>query len=64
MFETLNLNLENYLLQAQAQISVSNFIFNLVLTAITAYILKEFIFYFGQALSNREVLQIHSYQLQ
>ena len=55
MFDTLNLNLENYLQQAQAQISVSGFVFNLVLTAISAYILKRIYIYFDQALSNREV---------
>ena len=55
MLDTLNLDFENYLLQAQAQISVTGFIFNLVLTALTTYILKRIYVYFGQSLSNREV---------
>ena len=44
---------ENYLTQAQAQISTLEFIISLVLTAITAYILKKVYVRFGQALSNR-----------
>ena len=44
---------ENYLTQAQAQISTPEFIISLTLTAITAYILSKFYVRFGQALSNR-----------
>ena len=44
---------ENYLSQAQGQISTSGFIISLILTAITAYILSKIYVRFGQALSNR-----------
>ena len=44
---------ENYLTQAQAQISTPEFIISLTLTAITAYILSKIYVRFGQALSNR-----------
>ena len=46
---------ENYLTQAQAQISSPEFIISLALTAITAYILKTVYVRFGQALSNRSI---------
>ena len=51
----INFNWENYLTQAQAQISSPEFIISLALTAITAYILKEVYVRFGQALSNRSI---------
>ena len=51
----INLNLDNYLTQATAQISSPEFIISLALTAITAYILKAVYVRFGQALSNRSV---------
>ena len=38
---TINFDWENYLTQAQAQISTPEFIISLALTAITAYILKR-----------------------
>ena len=44
---------ENYLTQAQGQISTPGFIISLILTAITAYILSKIYVRFGQALSNR-----------
>ena len=44
---------ENYLTQAQAQISTPGFIISLILTAITAYILSKIYVRFGTALSNR-----------
>ena len=44
---------ENYLTQAQAQISTPEFIISLILTAITAYILSKIYVRFGTALSNR-----------
>lgn len=44
---------ENYLTQAQSQISTPEFIISLILTAITAYILSKIYVRFGQALSNR-----------
>ena len=53
--DSINFNWENYLTQAQAQISSTEFIINLVLTAITAYILKTVYVRFGQALSNRSI---------
>ena len=53
--DTMNFNWENYLSQAQAQISTTGFVINLVLTAITAYILKRIYVKFGQALSNRNI---------
>jgi uncharacterized membrane protein YhiD involved in acid resistance len=46
---------ENYLTQAQAQISAPEFIISLALTAITAYILKIVYVRFGQTLSNRNI---------
>jgi uncharacterized membrane protein YhiD involved in acid resistance len=49
----INFDWENYLTQAQSQISSPEFIINLALTAITAYILKTVYVRFGQALSNR-----------
>ncbi len=51
----INFNWENYLTQAQAQISSPEFIISLALTAITAYILKAVYVRFGQALSNRSI---------
>ena len=51
----INFNWENYLTQAQAQISSLEFIISLALTAITAYILKAVYVRFGQALSNRSI---------
>jgi len=51
----INFNWENYLTQAQAQISSSEFFISLALTAITAYILKTVYVRFGQALSNRSI---------
>lgn len=51
----INFNFENYLTQAQAQISSTEFILSLALTAITAYILKKVYVRFGQALSNRSI---------
>jgi len=51
----INFDWENYLTQAQAQISSSEFIISLALTAITAYILKTVYVRFGQALSNRSI---------
>jgi len=51
----INFNWENYLTQAQAQISSPEFIISLALTAITAYILKIVYVRFGQALSNRSI---------
>ena len=44
---------EQYLTKAQAQISVFEFFVSLILTAITAYILKRSYTKFGLALSNR-----------
>ena len=44
---------EQYLTKAQAQISVFDFFVSLILTAITAYILKRIYTKFGLALSNR-----------
>jgi uncharacterized membrane protein YhiD involved in acid resistance len=44
---------EQYLTKAQAQISVFEFFISLILTAITAYILKRTYTKFGLALSNR-----------
>ena len=49
-------NLEKYLTEAQAQVSVPSFIISLVLTAITAYTLKKVYVRFGQTLSNRSFL--------
>jgi uncharacterized membrane protein YhiD involved in acid resistance len=46
---------ENYLTQAQAQVSTLEFILSLALTALTAYILKKVYVRFGQALSNRSI---------
>ena len=46
---------DNYLTQAQAQISTPEFIISLTLTAITAYILKRVYVRFGQTLSNRSI---------
>ena len=51
----INLNLDNYLTQATAQISSPEFIVSLALTAITAYILKKVYVRFGQTLSNRSI---------
>lgn len=51
----INLNLDNYLTQATAQISSPEFIISLALTAITAYILKKVYVRFGQTLSNRSI---------
>ena len=51
----INFNWENYLTQAQAQISTPEFIISLALTAITAYILKTVYVRFGQTLSNRSM---------
>jgi hypothetical protein len=51
----INFNWENYLTQAQAQISSPEFTISLALTAITAYILKIVYVRFGQALSNRSI---------
>ena len=51
----INFDWENYLTQAQAQISTPEFIISLALTAITAYILKTVYVRFGQALSNRSI---------
>ena len=51
----INFNWENYLTQAQAQISSPEFTISLALTAITAYILKTVYVRFGQALSNRSI---------
>ena len=52
---TIDFNWGNYLSQTQAQISTPGFVINLVLTAITAYILKRIYVRFGQALSNRSI---------
>ena len=49
----INFDWENYITQAQAQISAPEFIISLALTALTAYILKSVYVRFGQALSNR-----------
>lgn len=49
----MNFEWENYLTQAQSQISSIEFIINLILTALTAYILKKVYVRFGQSLSNR-----------
>lgn len=51
----INFNFENYLTQAQAQISSFEFILSLTLTAITAFILKAVYVKFGQSLSNRSI---------
>tara|TARA_B100000795_G_scaffold266930_1_gene250900 strand:- start:207 stop:896 length:690 start_codon:yes stop_codon:yes gene_type:complete len=53
--DSINFDWENYLTQAQAQISAPEFIINLALTAITAYILKTVYVKFGQTLSNRSI---------
>jgi len=53
--DSINFDWENYLTQAQAQISSPEFIISLALTAITAYILKTVYVRFGQALSNRAI---------
>ena len=52
---SINFDWENYLTQAQAQISTPEFIISLALTAITAYILKRVFVRFGQTLSNRSI---------
>ena len=52
---SINFDWEKYLTQAQAQISTSEFIISLALTAITAYILKKVYVRFGQTLSNRSI---------
>ena len=52
---SINFDWENYLTQAQAQISTPEFIISLALTAITAYILKKVYVRFGQTLSNRSI---------
>ena len=52
---SINFDWENYLTQAQAQISTPEFIISLTLTAITAYILKRVYVRFGQTLSNRSI---------
>jgi uncharacterized membrane protein YhiD involved in acid resistance len=49
----MNFEWENYLTQAQSQISSIEFVINLILTALTAYILKKAYVRFGQSLSNR-----------
>lgn len=49
----MNFEWENYLTQAQSQISSIEFLINLILTALTAYILKKVYVRFGQSLSNR-----------
>ncbi|MDC0456445.1 DUF4956 domain-containing protein [Alphaproteobacteria bacterium] len=51
----INFDLDNYLSQAKAQISTIEFIINLFLTGLTAYILKKVYEKFGQTLSNRGV---------
>lgn len=51
--DEINFDWENYLNQAKAQISSIEFILNLFLTAITAYILKKVYEKFGLTLSNR-----------
>ena len=51
--DSINFDWENYLTQAQSQISTLEFIISLILTAITAYILSKIYVRFGQALSNR-----------
>jgi len=52
---SINFDWENYLTQAQAQISTPEFIISLALTAITAYILKKVYVRFGHTLSNRSI---------
>ena len=52
---SINFDWENYLTQAQAQISTPEFIISLALTAITAYILKKVYVRFGNTLSNRSI---------
>jgi hypothetical protein len=47
---------DKYLTQVEAQVSVPAFIFGLILTAMTAYILKKVYVQFGQTLSNRSGL--------
>ena len=47
-------NWNEYLTKSQAQISISEFIVSLVLTAITAYILHKIYKKFGLSLSNRD----------
>ena len=54
--DSINFDWENYLTQAQSQISTLEFIISLALTAITAYALKKVYVRFGQTLSNRSVL--------
>jgi hypothetical protein len=56
MMDSVIFDFDNYLTQAQAQISVPEFIISLALTAITAYALKKVYVRFGQTLSNRSVL--------
>ena len=56
MMDSVIFDFDNYLTQAQAQISVPEFIISLALTAITAYSLKKIYVRFGQTLSNRSVL--------
>ena len=53
--DSINFDWENYLTQAQSQISTLEFIISLALTAITAYILKRVYVRFGQTLSNRSI---------
>ena len=53
--DSINFDWENYLTQAQSQISTLEFIISLALTAITAYILKKVYVRFGQTLSNRSI---------
>jgi hypothetical protein len=47
---------DKYLTQVEAQVSVPTFVVGLILTAITAYILKKVYVQFGQTLSNRSAL--------
>jgi len=49
----ISLDWQNYLVQTQAPISVLGFFISLVLTALTAYVVKRVYARFGQALSNR-----------
>jgi len=54
--ESVIFDFDKYITQVEAQVSVPVFVVGLILTAITAYILKKVYVQFGQTLSNRSGL--------
>jgi hypothetical protein len=54
--ESVIFDFDKYITQVEAQVSVPVFVVGLILTAITAYILKKVYVQFGQTLSNRSDL--------